>query len=380
MASSVGAPDALDTVLAGVSAPSVLSTALKLARQFHGQLAPNAVPIYDEALLRLARVARIEERVQLSHRLAPLEAGPVLTVSDLALDLDPEVAVPVLRRSTLVSECDLLTVSRTRSEVHLAAIAERPDLPHSVRKGIVARGSDAVRRRLATHGCPPARAFVDRTRSQTLSRPAPGGSMPASERMMKGARHDDQPCSPPRGSPAPRIVTRASCAAAGKESYTRAALLAAEARVDASTSSQPLTPAVAAHWVRSDQLVDGLVAIARLADEDPVTLIEALMLTDRRSDRPLLAMRAADIDWRTVEQIARALDNGFGHERAMWSLDLARHRESYERLPGGVAQQALRALRARGDLRVVGGTDTRASPANRRTIRRREEAREPISR
>lgn len=360
MAASLGDLDALDAVLAGVHPLSALSAALRLAREFQGRLTANAVPIYDEALLRLARASQVDVRIQLSHRLAPFEAGPVRTVSDLALDLDPAVATPILRRSILVSEVDLVTVCCTRGQAHLAAVAERADLPDSVRQGIVARGSEAVRCRLqGTIGVPlPPSGRHEETRPP--EQPPRSSGRPASREMPDGSGQDRSSSLQPSYLPS-RPAYNASDSAASKPSqFTDERLRTAEARVDAFARDRPLTPSVASHWILSGSLVEGLVAVARLAGEDPTTLAEAVLLTNRRSNLPLLAMRAGEVPWVAVMHIARVLNAGTTQTMRAWTVDLSRHRDGYERLSKDAAQRALCALRARGKLRVVGGNDTKA--------------------
>lgn len=148
---SVSTRDALEAIIVGVPPVRTLAAVLSLAERFEDGLAATEERVYDEVILRLARTARVEVRTRLSDRLAGLGTGPVRTVSDLALDLDAAVADPVLRRSVLVSERDLITVAFSRSDDHLAAIAERPGVHGPVVEGIVARGSQRVLRLLSAN-------------------------------------------------------------------------------------------------------------------------------------------------------------------------------------------------------------------------------------
>ena len=151
MPSHPNGTDQLESLLAGVAREAYASAALKLAGQFERPLSTTEARVYDEALLRLARAEQTEARTRLSQRLAPIEVGPVRTVTDLAYDLDPEVAAPVLRQSVLLQDEDLITIAQTRSQSHLGAIAERREVSEPVTDVVVARGSWPVLRQLAAN-------------------------------------------------------------------------------------------------------------------------------------------------------------------------------------------------------------------------------------
>ena len=116
-----------------------------------GRLGPTELRVYDEVVRWLLRRSDGPARVAVAERLAAAASGPDLTVRDLALDPEPAVAAPVLRRSPLVGDADLIVAARLGGDGHLRALAERPDVPDPVTAIVAARGSPAVLRALAAN-------------------------------------------------------------------------------------------------------------------------------------------------------------------------------------------------------------------------------------
>src|SRR3712207_2223753 len=89
-------------------------------------LDPTELRVYDEVMRWLLQRSDGPARVAVAERLADAVDGADLTVRDLAHDPEPAVAGPVLRRSRLLRDADLLAVAESGGEEHLRAIAERP--------------------------------------------------------------------------------------------------------------------------------------------------------------------------------------------------------------------------------------------------------------
>ncbi|KQU23837.1 hypothetical protein ASG63_04215 [Methylobacterium sp. Leaf94] len=98
------------------------------------------VEVFDAAMLPLARAVDGAARVLLADGLADVRNAPRAVVRDLAFDPDIAVARPVLQRSPLLDEADLVTVSESRGQEHLRAVAQRPTLGERVTDVLVARG------------------------------------------------------------------------------------------------------------------------------------------------------------------------------------------------------------------------------------------------
>ena len=100
----------------------------------------QSISVFDDLMSRL--IERIERQalVELSHKLAPVERAPQNVIGRLSQDDDIEIAEPVLRRSPMISDRDLVHIARTKSQDHLFAIAGRTRISEPVADVLVDRG------------------------------------------------------------------------------------------------------------------------------------------------------------------------------------------------------------------------------------------------
>src|SRR4051812_26093646 len=83
------------------------------------------VNLFDEVLTKLARTIEAKARAKLAVRLAPVPNAPGDVIRMLAFDEDIDVARSVLSPSERLNDEDLLATATTKSQLHLAAIADR---------------------------------------------------------------------------------------------------------------------------------------------------------------------------------------------------------------------------------------------------------------
>jgi len=102
---------------------------------------PSQMKAFDDILQKLSAMMEEAVRVELAERFAGRSDAPNGLMRALALDT-PVVARPVLERSTVLSEQDLLDVARTRGQEHLRAISSRTDLSERVTDAIVETADD----------------------------------------------------------------------------------------------------------------------------------------------------------------------------------------------------------------------------------------------
>lgn len=108
------------------------------------------VGIYDSVLFRLVDMVEAEVRRYVSDQMAGLRRGPKDTIRRLADD-DIEVAEPVLMRSSVLSDEDLVKIAEKRGNSHCFAIAQREELSETVTDVLVQRGDLTVKRKVASN-------------------------------------------------------------------------------------------------------------------------------------------------------------------------------------------------------------------------------------
>ncbi|KZM49296.1 DUF2336 domain-containing protein [Labrenzia sp. OB1] len=106
------------------------------------------VDIYDSVLLRLVDMVEAEVRRYVADQMSSLRRGPEETIRRLADD-DIEVAEPILLRSTVLRDADLIEIAAKRSNAHRFAIAQREVLSEELTDILVRTGDIKVKRKVA---------------------------------------------------------------------------------------------------------------------------------------------------------------------------------------------------------------------------------------
>jgi uncharacterized protein (DUF2336 family) len=122
-------------------------TSLFLSNVDH--LTDSQIAAVDGVLAQL--VGRVEAAtvVHLSESLSRLDRAPRQTVRSLAFHDDPQVAVPVLKNSTCLSDQDLLDIAKGCSQQHLLAISDRKALNEALTDALMRFGDVNVSNALA---------------------------------------------------------------------------------------------------------------------------------------------------------------------------------------------------------------------------------------
>lgn len=108
------------------------------------------VDIYDSVLIRLVDMVETEVRRFVAEQMAGLRRGPEETIRKLADD-QIEVAEPILKRSTVLRDADLVRIADANGNCHRLAIAHRDVLSEEVTDVLVRRGDLRVKRRVASN-------------------------------------------------------------------------------------------------------------------------------------------------------------------------------------------------------------------------------------
>ncbi|MFC2954090.1 DUF2336 domain-containing protein [Marinicaulis aureus] len=107
------------------------------------QHSPAVMQHFEAILSRLAGDAEPALRRETAERLADAPAAPKGLINLLARD-NIAVAEPVLKRSTALSDDDLIAIITLRNQGHINAIARRAEIPSTVSAAIVDHGAEAA--------------------------------------------------------------------------------------------------------------------------------------------------------------------------------------------------------------------------------------------
>jgi uncharacterized protein (DUF2336 family) len=98
---------------------------------------------FDDVLMKLAEQTAQEARSELAKRFADAPLAPRGLILKLAQDAI-EVAAPILAKSNVLTEADLVGLAESGEQSHLEAISQREVVPEKVSDSIVRRGNDAA--------------------------------------------------------------------------------------------------------------------------------------------------------------------------------------------------------------------------------------------
>jgi uncharacterized protein (DUF2336 family) len=99
--------------------------------------------LFGELMTKVASELDIEVRRELSAKFSD-ESVPRRLIVSLANDPEISVAAPILTRSRVLSEADLISVVQKRSDEHRLVVTKRPDVTEALSAALVACGNDAV--------------------------------------------------------------------------------------------------------------------------------------------------------------------------------------------------------------------------------------------
>ncbi|MCT4656406.1 MAG: DUF2336 domain-containing protein [Cohaesibacter sp.] len=106
---------------------------------------------YDVVLQRLSDIVDVKSRAFASEKLCSLPRAPYALIRRFAFDVI-RVAGPVLRKSPVLSEQDLIDVSDARGVDHMVAISFRRDLSCAITDLLIGYGHGPVLLQLAANG------------------------------------------------------------------------------------------------------------------------------------------------------------------------------------------------------------------------------------
>jgi uncharacterized protein (DUF2336 family) len=146
--------DQFGTALGKVSSAERLAIQREMTDLFLGGAAfysPSQVAIFDAVMGRL--IEQIDRRglLEFSGRLATVDLAPALVMFRLSMSDDIAVAGPVLEKSKVLTDENLVAVAKSKSQDHLAAIAARTRLADIVTDVLLERGSPEIARKVVAN-------------------------------------------------------------------------------------------------------------------------------------------------------------------------------------------------------------------------------------
>jgi uncharacterized protein (DUF2336 family) len=114
-----------------------------------GRLGDSQIAAVDGVLAHLVERVEAATVLQLSEALSTIDRAPGQTVRKLAFHEQPQVAAPILRHSSCLSDGDLLEIVKSRGQQHLLAICDRKALNEALTDALMRFGDVNVSNALA---------------------------------------------------------------------------------------------------------------------------------------------------------------------------------------------------------------------------------------
>jgi uncharacterized protein (DUF2336 family) len=143
-----------DAALARVSSAEQFAIQREMTDLFLGGAATYSarqVEIFDGVMGRLIERSDRRGLLEFSGRLAVVDNAPALVIGRLSMSDDIAVAGPVLEKSNVLTDENLVAVAKSKSQDHLFAIACRARINEIVTDILVERGNAEVARRVITN-------------------------------------------------------------------------------------------------------------------------------------------------------------------------------------------------------------------------------------
>jgi uncharacterized protein (DUF2336 family) len=143
-----------DAALARVSSAEQLAIQREMTDLFLGAAASYSarqVAIFDGVLGHLIERSDRRGLLEFSGRLAVVDNAPALVICRLSMSDDIAVAGPVLEKSNVLTDDNLVAVAKSKSQDHLAAIAARVRISEMVTDVLVERGNAEVARKVVAN-------------------------------------------------------------------------------------------------------------------------------------------------------------------------------------------------------------------------------------
>jgi uncharacterized protein (DUF2336 family) len=277
------------------------------------RLSESQIAVFDDVLIRLIEQADAPTLVPLSVDLCQACSAPRRALRQLAFHQDASVAEPVLRRSSRLSEQDLIEIASTSGQQHLLAICGRQTIHESLSDPLVQRGEQAVHMALVQNlgarfseaGCA---ALVEKARRdcKLAEKLVRRSDVPPALRGELGAKLDDARMRHLQSvPPAMREKIHSAIATTAKQIEDRAPESAdyakAQAKIAEISRTGRLNDSTVNRFAVSREYENVVAALSFLA-EVPIEVI-APLTKSAEPDGLIVACKAARLNWSTTSMI-----------------------------------------------------------------------------
>ncbi len=333
----------LDSAMASHSEDQRVRTVTRVTDMFINSAeaySSDQIGVFDVVIGRLASGIGTEARGALSERLADVANAPRGVVRQLALD-EIAVARPVLTRSVILTDQDLIAVASTKGKDHMLVMSVRANLGEPVTDYLVVKGDKTVSHALAQNlsarfssrglGLMITRAFTDENLQNALGNRAdipPQLMDNLAQAARESARRRAQGGQPRTGSawtkPVPAPAPAPTAAKAERDGF----------------APDDLTEEKLAALAAAGDTDNAIAGLAKLAGISQQAAEQAIVGADR--DACLVIGKAMGWSWPTVRQLLGLRPNS---DQMPHLIDKAQ--ENFANLALPTAQRVLQFMRIR---------------------------------
>ncbi len=312
------------------------------------------VGVFDDVMVRLVTAIEAKARAKLALRLAPIANAPINVMHLLAFDDDIEVARPVLSQSERLDDRALLANAASKSQQHLAAIAQRKSLSETVTDVLVERGDrDVVHTVVKNNGARFSdagfRMLVKRTAGDDVLATEVGmrGDIPRPhflmllEKASSAVRARLAAENPQAGTAIDGVVAEVVGGIRNEARNASPDFAAAQTAVERQNRLRRIGEADVYQYARERKFEETAIALSILCDT-PIDVVERALL-DPGAEIVLILAKVAGLSSTTTKVILllRAADRG------MSAKDLDQALASFNRLQPDTARRVLGFFRTR---------------------------------
>jgi uncharacterized protein (DUF2336 family) len=316
---------------------------------------PIETKLFGDLISKVAYELDIEVRKELAQRFSGGEAPRTLAVM-MANDEEIGIAGPILRRSSSLTQNDLIRVVETRGHAHQMVVTQRPDVGERLSDALVSNGDDVVVASLVSNQTA---KVSDKTFDKIVDRAAknPDLHRPIAQRKVISPEHLNRLYTIVEGPMRREILERNSefteeeVDRAMRRAQTRVAVVNGTLPADFEAVQKEFSRQKAANAVtrahlptlwRNQEITKFMIAFCAFTGLD---FFQTALLFDKKDiDTLAMVCRAASFERALFVTIAVLVlgEDGIGQAEVLGNM--------YNEVPPEAAQRALRFLRLRANI------------------------------